>query len=294
MNHAFICQAHIEPELLKRIVSKIVAPNHFFFINIDKKVDIEPFKDVLDGIPNISFLNDEDRLSVNWGGFSQIACTLRLLKKTLSSPDNIEYVHSISGQDYPIKSNEEFDAFFNQYRGVSFMMYDTPEEHDEWSKPKGKYEERYMRYSFNDIHPTVGTKLVQKVIRLIERFHYLRKPIPNIYAGWSWFTWHRSVVEFVLKYLDKHPAYEKRFHNTSCCDELIFHTMLYPYLKELNIHPDEALRYIDWHPEASYKGTLPKILDERDYNKIINSNAMFCRKVDIKHSAALLDLLAIR
>lgn len=203
--------------------------------------------------------------------------------------DEIDYVHSLSGQDYPCVSNEIFDKFFEEHNGESYMIFDSPKEHEEWSKPRGKYEDRYMRWYFND-RPSY-MKLFEKTIRLIERFHYIRPAIPNVRAGWSWFTWHRRVVEYVLRYCEEHPAYMKRFHDTSCCDELIFHTFLYPHFHELRIHPDNCLRYIDWHPTRPYEGRLPLTLDERDYESVIRSGALFCRKVDEEKSGKLLDML---
>jgi hypothetical protein len=186
-------------------------------------------------------------------------------------------------------SNEAFDRFFEEHDGESYMIFDSPKEHKEWSKPRGKYEDRYMRWYFNDRPGYM--KLLEKPIRLIERFHFIRPAIPNVRAGWSWFTWHKSVVEFVLRYCEEHPAYMKRFHDTSCCDELIFHTFLYPHLQNLHIHPDNCLRYIDWHPTRPYEGRLPLTLDERDYDSIMRSGALFCRKVDEEKSRKLLDML---
>lgn len=291
MNHAFILQIHKEPELFGRIVHRLAAPNHYFFVNVDKKVDDKPFKEVCNDVKNVCFLEGEERKEVNWGGFSQIDCTLQLLRKC-TAPQSIDYIHSISGQDYPTVGNDAFDKFFEKHNGQSFMLYDKPEEHEEWSKPRGKYEQRYMPYHLNDIHINRMVKrLIEMAIHLVEHIHYLRPAIDNVYAGWSWFSWHRSVAEFVLIYLNEHPAYLKRFHNTACCDELIFHTLLHQYLKRLNINPNNALRYIDWHPSRPYEGRLPLTLDERDYELIINSGALFCRKVDEQNSGKLLDML---
>lgn len=203
-------------------------------------------------------------------------------------PHEVDYVHSISGQDYPIVNNEEFDKFFDEHNGESFMLYDKPSEHMKWSRPRGKYEQRYMRYYFIDNN---FPKLLEKIIHGLEHVHFVRRPIKEVYAGWSWFSWHHKVVEFVLGYLKEHPEYLYRFHNTSCCDEIIFHTLLHPYLRSLKIDSNNALRYIVWHPNRPYEGRLPLILDERDYNSVLCSGALFCRKVDEKHSGKLLDML---
>lgn len=85
-NHAFIIQVHKQPELFGRTVKKLTAPNHFFFINVDKKVNEVPFKQAVAGIENVTFLEGEDRTDVRWGGFSQVLCTQRLLSKTFTPP----------------------------------------------------------------------------------------------------------------------------------------------------------------------------------------------------------------
>ena len=65
MNHCFLIIAHNNPLLLKRIVCKLQDNNHFFFIHIDKKVNIKPFIECLYGLKNIIFI--ENRIKVNWG-----------------------------------------------------------------------------------------------------------------------------------------------------------------------------------------------------------------------------------
>lgn len=53
MKHAFIIQVHNYPEQLKEIVDLLRSPNHYFFINVDKKVDDTPFVKELSGYPNV-------------------------------------------------------------------------------------------------------------------------------------------------------------------------------------------------------------------------------------------------
>jgi len=86
MNHAFIIQVHKEPELFGRIVHRLAAPNHFFFVNVDKKVDDSQFKEVCRDVKNMIFLEGNESTEVNWGGFSQIDCTLQLLHKPIAPP----------------------------------------------------------------------------------------------------------------------------------------------------------------------------------------------------------------
>ena len=208
-----------------------------------------------------------------------------LMREALAHPDGMDYFHLISGHDYPCRSNADFDAFFESSpSGRSYMHFDSDEQHEEW---KSQIRNRFVPYHFHD-------RIKNRYIRGgLERLCNILRPRHEsfeLYAGWNWFSWHRTLVQWVLNYYDTHPDYVRRFHHTSCCDEVIFHTMLFPRIKELNIDRDNALRYIDWFPKREYD-TLPLVLDERDYEQIHASGAFFCRKVFLDRSEKLLDML---
>ena len=232
----------------------------------------------------VTFLNEDERIKVNWGGFSQVRCELELLKKAYTYPSiNFDYFHLLSGHDFPCATIDQFDTFFERVTpGRSFMHFDTPDQHKDWSE---QIEARINKWHLADTF--VGK--TSRIRRFIEAF--LNRMFPRsfpleLYAGWQWFSWHRSLVMWVLSYCDCHPDYLRRFHNTGCCDEVLFHTMLHPHIDELNIDINNALRYIDWFPDRPYK-TLPLILDERDYDKIVKSGCLFCRKVKMPDSNTL-------
>lgn len=276
MKHAFILQVHNFPEQLKEIVDLLYSPNHYFFINVDKKVDEMPFLRILKGYSNIYFMSGKERTNVNHAGFSQILCTLRLLEKAQSM--NMDYFHSLSGQDFPCVDNKTFDNFFELCGNRSYMHYDSPKESKIWSR--SKYPNRYRRYYAYDL-PGRNYLLIKILIKILNRMFTvlpLRPELKNIAAGWSWFSWHKQVVNYVLKYLKDNPKFLKRFRFTACCDEVIFHTMLNNLDGELNIDKYNCLRFIEWHPHRTYK-TLPLVLNQSEYSEIISSGSFFCRKI---------------
>lgn len=274
-----------------------MAPNHYFLINYDKNQgDLQDFKNhVLERIKidfqkNIVFLNGDKRVAVNHGGFSQVRCELNLLKFAGVFFSNIDYFHIVSGQDFPCMKNKDFDSFFEQAGEKSFMHYDSTED---FNLNKKLLYKRVNKYWFYD--QIRGRNLYSRILKvgiseLFSLFLPTRKEIENFSTGWQWMSLHKRVVEFILIYVEKHPEYVERFHNTRACDELFFHTMLRPYLKELNIISDNALRFIEWHPKRPAK-SLPLVLDEREFQEIRDSGAIFCRKVSLQDSAKLLDLL---
>lgn len=100
----------------------------------------------------------------------------------------------------------------------------------------------------------------------------------------------KSVIEYIISFYDSHTQFIKRFRFTTCCDELVFPSIVYPCADQLQIVKRNSLRYVDWKPDRPYK-SLPLILDERDFGRIVNSGMFFCRKVEAKYSGKLLDML---
>lgn len=290
MNHAFLIEAHNNPLLLARSLKILEAPNHYFFINIDGNQNFDPFLSALRGIGNVLLLNDSERIKVTWGGVSQIICELLLLQKAYTHPATMEYFHMISGSDFPCKSNQEIDGIFEKANGRSFMKFDKEEEVKEWKKKK--YPSRYRYYFFADkeYSPCRAVNLLSKPLSRVQSNFYTRPAIKGVRGGWNWFSWNRNVVAYVLDYMKSHPEYLKRFYYTRACDEIIFHTLLWSKRRELNIETQDALRYIEWHPKR-HSDSLPLILEESEFDDIIHSNAIFCRKVDPVKSSKLLDLL---
>lgn len=286
MKHAFLIVAHKSPELLCLIAKKLESSNHYMYVHIDKKVDDAPFRAICKEIRHVKFYHD---INVNWGGYSQIQCTINLLKAAFN--DNMDYYHLISGQDYPCKSNQEFDAFFEKNKCKSFMYYDTEEEAKLWRLEKYPY--RYMYWHFTDtfIFRNKHLHLLSNYIAIIFNKLFKRKPLERIYAGWNWFSWSKKVVEYVLLQNEKNKPYFKRFHFTTCCDEIIFHTLLANHLQELEINPNNSLRFVEWSPKRHYTGKLPLVLQEMEYNDIVKSNAFFCRKVELPVSIQLIKML---
>ena len=294
LNHAFLIYAHAYPEQLKEIISLLAAPNHYCFINIDKKTKwAEKFIAENKSDHNI-FLEGKERMEVTHGGYSQIEVTLRLLHKAYNQSwgGQIDYFHLISGQDFPIHSNMTFDKFFEKNEGKSYMEIESDEYHAKCMVRK--YPSRVQPWYLMDIRHRDNRliNLYARIFNFISKHISWRKMIPGLWGGWNWFTWHRSVAQFVIQQEQTNPSFFRRFHHTSCGDELIFQTLLYPHISELNIEK-HSLRYINWTKKAEGRNHVgsPLTLNEEEYEDIIKSGAFFCRKIDPVISKKLKDLL---
>ncbi len=286
-NHAFIILAHKQPALLARTIRALERDNHFFFINVDKKTrDFEGFESSLGGCRNVFFFRE----SVYHCGISHLYCLLKIIKQARQNKPEIDFYHIISGQDYPLRSSECFDDFFENNER-SYMYFDN---------------EEYLRSMKNifvrmsqDWHLNRTGGRLRRVYNILKMPRLLglvfrRKDNPDYYnnSGWDWFSWNKKVVDYVFRYLDKNPDYIKRYNHTVTPTEHIFHAILGPVCNELQIEKMEPLRFVSWNPQRPVKTSYrPYNLTHEDYDKVINSRAFFCRKVDEQESSKLLDMI---
>lgn len=286
LNHAFLMMVHKSPELFSRIVHILAKENHYFFVHIDKKSNnYQEFVKAVNDIDNIVFI---PRMENYHGSVTQIYCEISLFKYALEFPTKLDYFHLISGQDYPLRTNEVFDKFFEDNNGFSFACIEGKKFHEE--KMKHSYLMRTQLY-----HPNKNNKWQYLILRLTWRLQLklkIRSEIPNLWGGWNWKSLTRNVTEFMLYYIENNPKFLKRLNHTMCCDEIYFPTIFHNRMEEFNIKGLMPLRYVSFNPthpvENNYR---PYTLDERDFPYIITSQAFFCRKVDLPKSNKLLDLI---
>lgn len=82
-------------------------------------------------------------------GHSQIQATINLMIAVKKHSIKFDFVHLISGQDYPLKGNECFDKFFDRFGDYSFIgMVNNPK----------IYADRLKFYYFNDVVLPNNTK----------------------------------------------------------------------------------------------------------------------------------------
>lgn len=288
--HAFLIQAHTEPRLLLDLVKELRAPNHFIYIHWDKRssnlLDCDEFEE-MKKMDNVSIYSC---YRLNWGGVNQIKATLFLLNTAMNRSNRPTWLHLISGQDYPIRSNDIFDSFFCETKYLAFFSF-VPE--CEYKKIE---EHRLNRFHLNDyinVKKKSATTLVMLKVaewgqKALKKCGFeLRTPLGiKVYKGANWFSIHGNVANYFLGYCDEHPEYLNRYRMTSCCDEVFFHTLLMQSPFVAKICRDD-LRYVEWQKNAS----SPEWLTERSFEKILSSSKMFCRKVSLHTSSGLISRL---
>lgn len=284
-NHAFIIPVHTQPFLLARILKILQASNHYFFIHVDANVrNFEHFRQALNNVERVHFL--EKRYKTYHSRIGCVYATIAMLNEVVAHPIHFDYIHQISGQDYPLRSNLQFDNFFESTED-SFMCYTFGKERNYVQEQKivnGWYPNTTTTITFFDSFLIWGGYYLGKIIK--------RPQIPNYCGAWDWFSWSEMVYSFVLKYLKDNPQLLKRFNHTLIPSEHIFATMLKPYLAELKIREHYPLRYVSWVAHRPISSSYrPFNLTEDDYKYVLESPCFFCRKVHEEESAKLLDMI---
>lgn len=130
MKHAFLIMAHGNWELLQKLIKKLDHQNNDIYIHIDKKISFPSSeKSKLLACVGKSHLYFEERMRINWGGYTQIECELRLFSAAYEKR-KYQYYHIMSGVDFPIKSMDYIHRFFETNAGYEFV----DDEPDEWTE----------------------------------------------------------------------------------------------------------------------------------------------------------------
>lgn len=260
---AHLILVHSKPGQLMRLVKKLAHSKAFFFIHVDAKTDILPFRKALEDVNGVYFV--DKRVDIQWATYSMVEATVNGFEAIVASGLAIDYVNLLSGQDYPIQPVSKFHDFLKMNPGKAFMQCLDIE--TEWTEAISRVR------SYHLTHWSIpGKYKFQKALNLIMP----RRKLPEnlIPVGRSqWFTITLKHVVFIIKRLETNPAFSRFFSYSWAPDEIIFQTLLYNSTFRSDIVNDN-LRYIDWSEGLKN----PKMLTKEDLPSMMQSGCFFARK----------------
>jgi hypothetical protein len=264
----FLIAAHAKPEQFLRLVNALDYPHFDIFAHINLKADERLFYH-----PRVIFV--KERIPCCWAHWTFTEAEINLLKTAYKHPQSYKYYSFITGQDYPIKSNEEIYSILSNSDKELINCTSNPMVH--WHK-------RYQRYHF--MKDNLRHKMAQQVFRVLNRILPPRKFPAGYtpYFGSSWWTLTEECAGYVLDVIEKEKKFCEFFRYATCVDEMFVHTIIgnSKFIKNTT----DALRYIDW----SERRSNPKVLKyPEDFDKICHSKAIFARKFDTNVDAVILD-----
>ena len=265
------------------------------FIHVDGKVDIAPFKEAFIGDERVVFI--ERRVNVKWGSINEVEYQMELVRAALECGEQFERLITISGMDYPVWSKEPIVQFFEQDREKEYLT--AIDVSFPW-----RMSAIYQQYFFWVHKPGSGwkyyvTRALGRTLRLLGVKKPLRRKIGDktykLYKGAAWWAITPKLAKVILHEWDTNEELKDWLKWCMCPAELFAQTvalndevwrekcMLDNEKYSLPMHT--PLTYVTWMNEEI------KTLDESDYDKIIQSNKMFCRKVASGKSDGLIELI---
>ncbi len=244
-------------------------------IHVDRDSNIKDFQQLVKS--NVFLL--EERVSVCWGGFSQVTATILLLKNALLI--DFDYLFFISGDDLPCKSNKYIDDFLESINFKNMVHFQ--DERDTYVNPVERVKYNYPSFFF-ERDKSFYNRMLVKCFSFIKPFFSSRDYISCVnrgvvyFKGTNWFSLNYDTCCKLFSFIVENDWYVSSFKNSFCSDEVFFHTAL-KYIGVVDLYynaneASDALRYIDWVSGPEY----PRILGESDIYNIKSSLSLFSRK----------------
>lgn len=274
---AIMIMAHNNLEILKLLLDQLDSEYFDLFLHVDIKCQIE-YKDIKDCV-KISKLYFFKELNIKWGGITIAQGQYYLMNRVVETGYDYEFVHLISGVDFPIKTNEEIYNFFHQNVGKEFIHYQNeefPKHKYSWVKYYRFFPKNYRKHKF-----IRGMEVLSQKIQKIFGVNRIKNNEYKYMTGANWVSISLDLVKYLLS---KEVEFNKKFKYTHFPEELFVQTYVYNsdfkdklYSKKYDDNHDNCMRYIDW------KRGNPYTFKIEDLDLLLNSKCMFARKFDGKY-----------
>lgn len=300
MNIAYCISAYKDAKQLSRLIDALNTKTSYFFIHIDKKVNnIRDFQEELKKHSNTFIL--KERYYVQWGGWNQVRYQKLFLSTTLNFQYKIDRIIILTGQNYPIWSNIKIKNFFTEnpnkimMKGINLSTLEAPSSMYNLL-PIYHFGRDLKIKNFNCWR--IITALLRKGMTILpirrKRGLIVQNNNWEIYQASGYFSVNREQAEYIINMLNN-KSVTNYFRYCFVPEELTIPTIIFnsPYRY-----------YADISSEKIYKGlaTLAalhifnygksiKVFTEKDYEYLIASGKMFCRKLETGTSDKLIELI---
>lgn len=276
--HAYLIMAHNQFELLNKLLRALDDSRNDIYIHIDKKSGEINQEQIKKGVvhSNVYFVN---RQNVVWGHYSLIECELSLFAEAVNRKE-YQYLHLVSGVDFPIKSQEYIHKFFECNKGKEFIHFDDAT-FPEVDLEKIQCYYFLQKYVGNRKKDSSFLYCIQRAMIHMQKgmkFDRHKRKKMQFYKGANWV----SITGKFAKYVVEHKEEIRNMYRYSmCCDEVFLQTMCMNSEFRDNLYDKSfcndyrmCMRYIDWNRGGPY------IFRTEDYDELMKADALFARKFD--------------
>jgi hypothetical protein len=283
--HAVLVTAYKDYPSLLRVVRRLDPGFFKLFIHVDRKSPIAGNQ--IDELERLG-AKVAKTFTVRWGSYTHLQAILQLMR-TAVDDGPFDYLHIISGQDYPLWDAAEFERRCN---GPIFIDYGPLEEQPPFVRHRYELRDPFHfllndRFGSRPLHKFLTRKsgwIRQRIGKRRTQFGpyatLYKAPVWCSFPGWA-----------AVQLLGDQAAAEflAAIRNTRVAEEIFFPTYFMNSDMAAEVVKDD-LRYTDW---SERNGSNPAYLDESDVEAVLRSNALFARKVNSEMSARLLDAIDV-
>ena len=316
MERNYVILAYKLPEQMARLIRRLSDGSQTrFYVHVDRSFDAAPFESACQGIPNVFFLNGAERVHSYWGDFGTVQATLNAMRRIVREQRQ-GHIILLSGQDYPIRSNAEIDAFLEKNADSDFSYNFSLPSADNWAQTRGglaRLEDYHIFLNRPkravptvDIRPLdfsfANLKKILYVIRfrpdLIFRlpgmlfFHRKKPECLRYFGGETWWVMRVSSAAAILEFIDRHPEIPAFFKLVLIPEEIMFASLLKTLPGIRDSVQNTPLRLICWDNVGS---SSPELFTTKHKDKILaareREDLLFARKFDQTVDPAILDWL---
>ncbi len=257
---AYFILVHRFPDQFKRLFNAAYDKENHYLIHLDKKAGADVYQEVqhfLAGFANTYILESE---SVVWGGYSMVQAELSGIKYLLQIDAEWDFFINLSGQDFPLRSQEFIRSFLTANKGNNYIKVanQASERPDTMNRIENYFVETPTGFT--------GTPY---------RRDYMEDVIS--YIGGQWMILTRDCCEFISNSAEV-KKFEDYYLNTLIADESFFQTVLMNTSFKGNIINDDK-RAIIWIPDGDIK-LRPKTFTTDDIDFLLTGDNLFARKFD--------------
>ncbi len=307
MEISYIILAHKNPGQLTRLVNKLATEESFFYIHVDKNVPADQFLSAVGGKSNVCFIMKRE--AGTWGDVGIVKATIHALTKIVEDKRR-GYCVLMSGQDYPIKSNDTIQSFFKKNDGLNFI--------ESFALPDNKWDnggrERMEFYKYNLTQNRSNYILIPSflsgefckeikgnctnILRLIKRGIWptaivRRRKFPDYlqpHGGAQWWAITTDVAVGVVQFVNQHPDYLVYHKYSLLPDEFFFQSILQHLALSANFKIKPTITYTNWDkPNVPH----PVTFTAADFDELKNQplEMLFARKFDTVVDEIILDFI---
>ncbi len=177
---AYFIMIHHKPEIFKNMFKKIYTRDQFYLIHIDKKAKQEFIEEIqlyIVHFPNVYIL---DSMNIVSGGFNIVQAELNAMEFLLNVSKEWDYFINLSGEDYPLKSQNIIRKFLTTNKGRNYLFY---------------YDQKFYRPDTLKRIQNHFTELAYVISSFIYKRSFMKDVIP--YIGGKWFMFTRETCLFL-------------------------------------------------------------------------------------------------